>query len=50
MNRSGKSRIKEEKTDAINQAINQPSDVSQEIPGKTKIVTEITNSIHSKTV
>ena len=31
----------------INQAINQPSDVTQEIPGRTKIVTGKTNSIHS---
>ena len=33
--------------DPINQAINQPSDVSQEIPGRTKIVTGKTNSINS---
>ena len=38
---------KRRKPDPINQAINQPSDVSQEIPGRTKIVTGKTNSIHS---
>ena len=38
---------KRKKPDPINQAINQPSDVSQEIPGRTKIVTGKTNSIHS---
>ena len=31
----------------INQAIKQPSEMSQEIPGRTKIVKEKTNSIHS---
>ena len=44
MNRSGKKR---KKPDPINQTINQPSDVSQEIPGRTKIVTGKTNSIHN---
>ena len=38
---------KRRNSDPINQAINQPSDVSQEIPGRTKIVTGKTNSIHS---
>ena len=43
----GRAGSKERKPDPINQAINQPSDVSQEIPGRTKIVTGKTNSIHS---
>ena len=38
---------KRKKHDPINQAINQPSNVSQEIPGRAKIVTGKTNSIHS---
>ena len=38
---------KRRKPDPINQAINQPSNVSQEIPERTKIVTGKTNSIHS---
>ena len=43
----GRGGSKRRKPDAIHQAINQPSDVSQEIPGRTKIVTGKTNSIHS---
>ena len=35
------------KPDPINQAINQPSNLSQEIPGRTKIETRKTNSIHT---
>ena len=38
---------KRRKPDPIDQAINQPSNVSQEILGRTKIVTRKTNSIHS---
>ena len=39
---------KRKKPDPINQAINQlESNVSQEIPGRTKLVTRKTNSIHS---
>ena len=38
---------KRKKPDPINQAIKQPSNVSQEIPGRTKIVTGKANSIHS---
>ena len=38
---------KRRKPDPISQTINQPSDVTQEIPGRTKIVTGKTNSIHS---
>ena len=43
----GRGGSKRKKPDPINQAINQPSDVTQEIPGRTKIVTGKTNSIHS---
>ena len=43
----GRAGSKRKKPDPINQAINQPSDVKQEIPGRTKIVTWKTNSIHS---
>ena len=39
---------KRRKPDPISQAVNQPSKVSQEIPGRTKIVTGKTNSIHSR--
>ena len=38
---------KRRKPNPISQTINQPSDVTQEIPGRTKIVTGKTNSIHS---
>ena len=43
----GRAGSKRRKPDPINQAINQPSDVSQEIPGRTKIVTGKTNNLHS---
>ena len=43
----GRAGSKRKKPDPINQTINQPSDVTQEIPGRTKIVTGKTNSIHS---
>ena len=43
----GRAGSKRKKPDSINQAINQHSDVTQEIPGRTKIVTGKTNSIHS---
>ena len=39
----GRARSKRKKPDSINQAINQPSNLSQEIPGRTK-----TNSVHTK--
>ena len=35
----GRAGSKRRKPDPINQAINQPSNVLQEIPGRTKIVT-----------
>ena len=43
----GRARSKRKKPVPINQTINQPSDVTQKIPGRTKIVTGKTNSIHS---
>ena len=43
----GRAGSKRRKPEPIKQAINQPSEVSQEIPGRTKIVTGKTNSIHS---
>ena len=43
----GRAGSKRKKPDPINQSINQPLDVTQEIPGRTKIVTGKTNSIHS---
>ena len=43
----GRAGSKRRKPDPISQAINQPSNVSQEIPGRTKIVTGKTNSICS---
>ena len=43
----GRARSKRKKPDPINQAINQPSNLPQEIPGRTKIETRKTNSIHS---
>ena len=42
----GRARSKRRKSDPISQTINQPSDMTQEIPGRTKIVTGKTNSIH----
>ena len=43
----GRAGSKRRKPDSISQTINQPLDVTQEIPGRTKIVTGKTNSIHS---
>ena len=43
----GRAGSKRKKPDPINQSINQPLDVTQKIPGRTKIVTGKTNSIHS---
>ena len=43
----GRARSKGKKPDPINQAINQPSNLSQEIPGRTKIETRKTNSMHT---
>ena len=41
----GKAGSKRRKADPISQIINQPLDVTQEIPGRTKIVTGKTNNI-----
>ena len=43
----GRAGSKRKKPNPISQAINQSSDVTQEIPGGTKILTGKTNSIHS---
>ena len=43
----GRARSKRRKPDPTSQTINQPSDVTQEIRGRTKIVIGKTNSIHS---
>ena len=43
----GRAGSKRKKPDPINQAIKQPSNLSQEIPGRTRIETRKTNSIHS---
>ena len=43
----GRARSKRKKLDLINQAINRPSNLSQETPGRTKIETRKTNSMHT---
>ena len=43
----GRARSKRKRPDPINHAINQPSNLSQEIPGKTKIETRKINRVHS---
>ena len=43
----GRTGSKRKKLDPINQAIKQLSEMSREIPGRTRIVTGKTNSIHS---
>ena len=43
----GQRRSKRKRPDPINQAINQPSNMSQEIPGRTKIETRKTNHMHT---
>ena len=43
----GRARSKRKKPDSINQAINQPSNLSQEIPGRAKIEARKTNSMHT---
>ena len=43
----GRAGSKRKKPDPINQAINQPSNLSQEIPGRTKIEARKTNSTHT---
>ena len=43
----GRARSKKKKPDPINQAINRPPNLSQEIPGRTGIETRKTNSIYT---
>ena len=43
----GRAESKRKRPDPINQAINKPSNLSQEIPGRTKIETRKTNSMHT---
>ena len=43
----GRAGSKRKKPDPINQAINRPSNLSQEISGRTKIETRKTNSVHA---
>ena len=43
----GRARSKKNKSDSFNQIINRPSNLSQEIPGRTKIETRKTNSVHT---
>ena len=44
----GRVGLKRKRSDPINQPINQPSELSQKIPGKTEIETGKTNQTHSK--
>ena len=44
--RQGRAGSKRKKPDPINQAINQPSNLLQEIPGRTKIEARKTNSMY----
>ena len=44
----GRSGMRRKRPDPINQLINQPSNLSQKIPGRTKKETGKTNSVHSK--
>ena len=44
----GRAGLKRKRSDPINQTINPPSELSQKIPGETKIQTGITNLVHSK--
>ena len=44
----GRAGLRRQKPDPINQPINQPSDLSQKIPGKMKIETGKINQAHSK--
>ena len=43
----GSARSKRKRPDPINHAINEPSNLSQEIPRRTKIETRKTNQVHS---
>ena len=44
----GRTGLKRKRSDPFNQTINPPSELSQKIPGKTKIKTGKTNLVHSK--
>ena len=44
----GRAGLRRKKPDPINQTINQPSDLSQKIPGRTKIETGKRNQAHSR--
>ena len=44
----GRAGVKRKRSDPINDIINQPPELSQKIPGKTKIETGKTNQAHSK--
>ena len=44
----GRAGLKRKRSDLINQKINPPLELSQKIPGKTKIETGKTNQVHSK--
>ena len=44
----GRAGLKRKRSGPINQTINQPSELSQSIPGKTKIETGKINQVHSK--
>ena len=44
----GRAGIRRKRPDPINQKINQPSNLSQKIPGRTEIETGITNQVHTK--
>ena len=44
----GRAGLKRKRSDPINQTINPPSELSQKIPGETKIETGKTNLVHSK--
>ena len=44
----GRAGLRRKKPDLINQTINQPSDLSQKIPGRMKIETGKTNQAHSR--
>ena len=44
----GRAGLRIKRPDPINQPINQPSDMSQKIPGRTKIETGKTNPLHTR--
>ena len=44
----GRPAIRRKRPDLINQTINQPSNLSQKIPGRTEIETGKTNQVHSR--